>query len=314
MKKVVLIGGGHGLSNLVKGFKDEKDVDLTIVVSSSDDGGHTGKIRDEFNLVAVGDLRMVLNELISENSLLKHVFDYRFDMIHGVKGVSLGNLIITALLLKHKDIDKVIGYFREQEDFKADVFLSSNTPLTLCAGCKNGEVVKGEHIIGESNKFIETLYCERDAECNGLMLDKIEKADIIVLGPGSLYTSVGSVVCIDEIKAAINRSKATLIYVCNIMTQDGETFGYTVKDHEEALSNILNKDIDRVIINNGDISQSVLKRYKEENSSVVVCGDVKDTYEFYDLVEICDNKVRHNSELTKKIILSSDRQNKNIML
>jgi len=302
MKKIVLIGGGHGLSNIVRGFKNE-DIDLTIVVSSTDDGGHTGKIRNEFNIVAVGDLRMVLNELIDDNSSLKEIFDYRFNLLHGVNKVSLGNLMIVSVWNKYKNINKIINYFKEKENIRANIFLSSNNPLTLCARCEDGEVIKRECIIGKSNKKIECLYSEKEAKCNLVMLEKIEDADIIVLGPGSLYTSVGAVLCINDIKEAIKRSLAKIVYVCNIMCQDGETLGYSAKDHEEALVKIMGRDIDRVIVNNGKVSDDILKRYKEENSSVVEINEIKESYEIYDLVEIHDNKVRHNSELTKKIIL-----------
>lgn len=301
-RKVVLIGGGHGLSNMVKGFKNE-DVDLSIVVASTDDGGHTGELRNEFKTVAVGDLRMVLNELIDDKSSLKDIFDYRFNLLHGVKRVSLGNLMITSLWMKYKDIDKVIDYFKMKENINADIFLSTNNPLTLCAECENGEIVKHEHIIGESNKRIVKLYNDGIEVCNPKMLEKIKDADIIVLGPGSLYTSVGAVVCVEKIKRAINESNASVVYVCNIMTQDGETKDYTVKDHEEALANIIGKNIDRVIVNNGSIDESILKRYEEENSKTVDCGIVKENYELYNLVEIIDDRVRHNAELTKKIIL-----------
>lgn len=301
-KKVVLIGGGHGLSNIVKGFKNE-DIDLTIVVASSDDGGHTGKIRKEFQTVAVGDLRMVLSELIRDDSSLKDVFDFRFNSLHGTSKVSLGNLMITSLWMKYKDIDKVIEYFRKKEGIKANIYLSSNNPITLCAKCSEGEIIKQECIIGESNKVIETLYSENEAFCNQEMLAKIEEADIIVLGPGSLYTSVGAVICIDKIKKAISKSLASIVYVCNIMSQNGETLNYTVKDHEEALVKIMDHSIDRVIVNNGKVDDVILNKYKAENSSVVVCDEIKDYYEFYDLVEIIDNKVMHNSEITKKIIL-----------
>lgn len=301
-KKVVLMGGGHGLSNMVSGFKNE-DVDLTIIVSSADDGGHTGKIRSEFKTVAVGDLRMVLNELICDNSSLKDIFDYRFNSLHGTNKVSLGNLMITSLWMKYKDINKVIKYFKEKEHISADIFLSSNNPITLCAKCVDGEILKGEHVIGSSNKRIDSLYSEDGAICSEEMLNKIEQADIIVLGPGSLYTSVGAVLCIDKIKEAIKNSYADIIYVCNIMCQNGETLNYTVRDHEEVLVKIMEKNIDRVIVNNGEIKEEILNRYKEENSTIVLCDEVKENYEFYNLVKIKDNKVVHNSELTKKIIL-----------
>lgn len=301
-KRVVLIGGGHGLSNIVRDFKNE-NIDLSIVVSSTDDGGHTGKIREEFNFVAIGDLRMVLNELISDGSSIKDIFDYRFESIHGVNGVSLGNLIITSLLNIYGNIDDVIDYFKRKENVDCNIFLSSNNPLTLCAKCVDGEIIKKEHVIGESNKNIDSLYVEKEEICNPIMLSCIENADIIVLAPGSLYTSVGAVLCIDSIKKAIAKSKAEIVYICNIMSQDGETLGYTVNDHEEALSKIMNKNIDRVIANNGCVGKFILNRYKEENSYLVGCSNPKDYYEFYDLIQIKNNKIRHNSELTKKIIL-----------
>lgn len=301
-KKVVLIGGGHGLSNMVRGFKNE-DVDLTIVVSSADDGGHTGRIRGEFKTVAIGDLRMVLNELINEKSSLKEIFDYRFSSLHGVNKVSLGNLMITSLWMKYNDIDKVINYFREREHIKADIFLSSNNPITLCARCADGEVIRHEHIIGESNKKIDFLYTEDKVVCNEEMLRKIEDADIIVLGPGSLYTSVGAVLCIDDIKTCIRNSRASIVYVCNIMCQNGETLNYTVKDHEEMLEKIMGCNIDRVLVNDGKIDDNVFEKYKAQNCMKVVCDEFKDYYEFYDLVEIKGDRIIHNSEITKKIIL-----------
>lgn len=301
-KKVVLLGGGHGLSNMVRGFKNE-DIDLSIVVASTDDGGHTGKIRKEFKTVAVGDLRMVLNELIDDRSSLKEIFDYRFNTLHGIKKVSLGNLMIASLWMKYNDIDKVIEYFKEREKIEADIFLSSNNPLTLCAKCEDGEIIKCENIIGESNKKIIELYSDNEAINNEKMLKNIEDADIIVLGPGSLYTSIGAVLCIDKIKEAINNSRAIIVYVCNIMTQKGETLGYTVKDHEETLSLIMGKKIDRVIVNNGSVNAETLDLYREEGAEVIQCDEVKDNYEFYDLVEIIDGKVRHNAALTSKIIL-----------
>lgn len=302
-KNIVLIGGGHGLSNLVRGFKNE-DIDLTVIVSSTDDGGHTGKIRDEFNCVAVGDLRMVLSELVEKDSMLKYLFDYRFSSIHGTKNVSLGNLVITALLDKYKDIDLAINYLKEKANIKANLFLSTNNPLVLCAECDNKEIIMHERIIGESNKKIERLFVDGKAVCNAKMLEKIKKSDVIILSPGSLYTSVGSVLCIEEIKETIKNSDGEIIYVCNMMTQDGETKDFSVKDHVTALEKLLNKSIDRVIVNKEEISKDVLEKYKEENSYPLICDEISDNYEFYDLVEIIDDKVRHDSELVKKIILN----------
>lgn len=313
MKKVVLLGGGHGLSNIVKGFKNES-VDLTIIVSSSDDGGHTGKIRDEFDTVAFGDLRMVLNELIDENSFLKDVFDYRFDELHGVNGVSVGNLLIAALWMKYKDMYKIIEYFKEKEKIKANIFLSCDSPVTLCAICDNGDVVRKESLIGKCNKKIIDLYTEGEEQCSSVMLNKIETADVIVLCPGSLYTSVGAVLCVDRIKKSIKKSNAEIVYVCNVMCQNGETVGFSVEDHENALVSIIGKKIDRIIVNSGEINEEVLKKYKEENKDAVKVNEGKSYYEYYDLVEVMDDRVVHNSELTKKIILRQHRQNKKIML
>lgn len=301
-KSIVLIGGGHGLSNIAKGFKDE-NVNLNIIVSSMDDGGHTGKIRNEFDYVAVGDLRMVLGELMGEQSALKDLFNYRFDRLHGTNGVSLGNLIITALLQKYLSIDKAIEYLKDKEKIKHNIYLSSNNSLTLCAECENGEIIRCENKIGVSNKKIRKLFIDKEAQCNEKMITAIEKSEVIVLCPGSLYTSVGSVLCIDKIRKAICNSKAKVIYVCNIMCQDGETKGFSVEDHIHALESILSRKIDNIIVNNGEIEESILHKYRIENSEIVKVKKENDMYEFYDLVEIIDGKVRHNSELVKKIIL-----------
>lgn len=307
-----MIGGGHGLSNIVKGFKNE-DIDLSVIVSSLDNGGHTGELRKEFDIVAVGDLRMVLSSLF-DKGILKELFDYRFTSLHGMKNVSLGNLIITSLLLKYKSMDNVIEVLKSVGNIKADVFLSSYNSLQLCALDSENKVIKGECDIGESNCNIKSLFVDREVVCKESMLNKIREADIIVLCPGSLYTSVGAVLCVEQIRKAINQSKASIVYVCNIMTQSGETLDYSVNDHEGVISSILGRKIDRVIVNCGKVSDDVLYRYKEENSDLVVCNDIKSNYELYDLVEISDSKVIHNSELTKKIILFKDGQNENIVL
>lgn len=303
MKSVVLIGGGHGLSNLVKGFKCE-NLDLNIIVASTDDGGHTGMLREEFDCVAVGDLRMVLNELLSDKSVLKDMFDYRFNKLHGVENISLGNLLIVSLIEKYKDINGVIKYFKDKENISANVYLSSSNPVVLCAEDECGNIVKFERIIGESNCKIKQLFVDGTPIVNEEMIEKIKNADIIALSPGSLYTSVAAVLCIDKINEAIRKSKASIVYSCNIMTQDGETKDFSVKDHVDVLENVLGKRIDRIIVNDGDIPLDVLEKYKKENSKVVVCQKKEKNYEFYDVVEIKEGKIRHNSELVKKIILS----------
>jgi len=301
-KKVVLVGGGHGLSNLVKGFKNE-NVDLSIIVSSTDDGGHTQKIREEFGILAVGDLRMVLSELVDDSSAFKEFLDYRFDFLHGTSNVSLGNLMLSSMLLKHGDIDKVINSFKSNFGINVNIYMSANNSAILCAEDESGTIIKHERLIGKSNKKIKRLFVD-NAMCNEEMLDEIKSADILVLAPGSLYTSIGAVICVDKIKQAILKSKATIVYVCNIMCQDGETANFDVNDHVCSLERIMGRKIDRVIINNGNVSEYILSKYKEENSSKVLCNDVKENYEFYDLIEIKDEKIRHNSEFVKKIILN----------
>ena len=302
-RNIVLIGGGHGLSNIVSGFKDE-DINLSVIVSSTDDGGHTGKLRDEFESVAVGDLRMILNEFIQEGSSLKDIFNYRFESLHGTSNVSLGNLVIASLWKKYMDIDEVIKYFTSKERIKASIFLSSNNPLTLCAECEHGEIIKCERVIGVSNQKIKRLFVDGETVCNSRMIESIKNADKIILCPGSLYTSIGSVLCIDKIKQAIKDSEGKLIYICNVMSQDGETRGYSVKKHVETLEDIVERKIDSILINSKKIDEPILEKYKMENSEVVVCDDNDERYVFYDFIEIKGDKVRHNSKMVKKIILS----------
>ena len=224
--------------------------------------------------------------------------------MHSCENVSLGNLVISSLIKKCGDVDKAIDLFCKKEDINCNIYLSSKNPLTLCAESVEGEIIKCERMIGTSNKEIAKLYTDKEAVCNNKMIESIEKADVIVLSPGSLYTSVGAVLCIDKIKQSLKNSKASIVYVCNIMTQYGETNGFTVGTHVKALEKIMERKIDRVLINKGKIENEILNRYMLENSEVVKF-DIKDkSYEFYDLVEIIDNKVRHNSELVKKIIFN----------
>ncbi len=303
-KKVVLMGGGQGLSNIVKGFKGLENIDLSIVVTSADDGGHSGTIRDEFNTVGLGDLRMVIDALLDDKSSLKDIMNYRFKKLHNVQKVSLGNIYLLSLYEKFKDYDKVIKYLKSKENIKANVYLSSNTPLTLCAKYESGKLAMGECVIPNDEEKVQELFYIETPTCNPSMLKAIEKADIIVLGPGSLYTSVGAVLALNQIKAAIKKSNAKIVYVCNIMTQVGETSNYYVSDHETTLNEMLPRNIDRIIVNTGEVDEKYLDLYKlnKYGWGRVRCEFKKDNYEFYDLVKYEDNQVLHDSKKTANII------------
>jgi uncharacterized cofD-like protein len=295
-KKIVLLGGGHGLSNICGAFKDD---DVSIIVSSSDDGGHTGKIRDEFGCVALGDLRMVLSELVDDPFL-----NYRFKKLHEVNNVSLGNLMLLSLFDKYDNVDLMLDEIKKIFKIKPNIYLSTSNPVTLHALCEDGSVIDHERIIGESNAKIENLFVDK-AFCNEKMIEKILEADLIVLCPGSLYTSIGSVLCVDDIKKAIQKSSAKIMYICNIMTQNGETLGFNACDHVEVLEKIMDKKIDKVIINKEKIPLVLLNKYIKENSEPVSFDNLDDDrFEFHNMLDLKGGNARHSSKIVREIIFN----------
>jgi uncharacterized cofD-like protein len=268
--RVVVIGGGTGLSVMLRGLK-EMPVDITAIVTVADDGGSSGRLRDEMHMPPPGDIRNVMSALADVEPILSEMLQYRFSSGTGLAGHSLGNLILAAL----KDItgDFVTGV-RELSRVLAvrgRVLPASHDAIVLKAVMHDGTIVSGESKIPQAKGRIQRVFLE-PAEAQALpeALAAIAASDAIVLGPGSLYTSLLPNLLVPGISAAILSSTAVKIFICNVMTQPGETDGYSAYDHIAAIEvHIGCRLFSHVIVNQSDIPRDIRSLYAEKGADVV---------------------------------------------
>ena len=260
-KKVVVLGGGTGLSSLLKGLK-MYPVDISAIVSVCDDGRSTGKLRKEFNIPAVGDIRQVLVSLSETEPLIEDLLNYRFKTEDDLNGHSVGNLMLAALTNITGNLTDGVESLSKVLNLKGKIIPVTEDNVTLMAKMKDGTVVEGEHNITAAKKQIKDIYYKEKAVTNDAAIKAINEADLIILSMGSLFTSIiPDLICKDIIKA-IDKSTAPIMYVCNMMTQPGETDGFKVSDHIKVLNKYLGKrKIDIVITNIGEISDEIIKKY-----------------------------------------------------
>ncbi len=269
--KIVAIGGGTGLSTMLKGIKKITN-NITAVVTVGDDGGSSGKLREELGVLPPGDIRSCIAALADDEDLVAKLFQYRFKDCAGLSGHSFGNLFLTALCSITGDMVRAVKESSKVLSIRGRVLPSTLDDMRLVAEMDDGSIIKGESNIPESGKKIKRLFSEPD-NCKPLedVIWAIHDADLIILGPGSLYTSVIPNLLIKEISKAVNDAKAKKIYVCNIMTQPGETDGFSVSDHIKTLfaHAKYNKIIDAVLVNN-DLPKHLLAPYKDAGSEPVI--------------------------------------------
>lgn len=250
--KVVAIGGGTGLSMLLRGVKKYTS-NITAVVTVGDDGGSSGRLRNEMGILPPGDIRNCIAALGDDEDLITELFQYRFKTGEGLEGHSFGNLFLTALCSITGNMVKAIRESANVLNIRGVVLPATLDDMKLGAEFEDGRTVHGESNIPEAHGQIKKLFTE-PANCQALpeAIDAIGDADLIILGPGSLYTSVIPNLLVDGIVEAILKSKAKKIYVCNIMTQPGETTDYTVASHINALFKHAKgkKIVDAVLVNN----------------------------------------------------------------
>ncbi len=274
--KIVAIGGGTGLSTLLRGLK-AYDVDITAVVTVSDDGGSSGKLRKELGVLPPGDIRNCLVALAEEENLITKLFQYRFPKKGGLSNHSFGNLFLTALTSVSGGFDKAILNASDVLAIKGKVLPVSLDNVKLRATLVDGEKVVGESKISKSKSAIKTVEIEpKNAKVSQSVLDSISSADCIILGPGSLYTSVIVNLLFDGVLVAIKKSKAVKIYVSNIMTQVGETSNFTLSNHIDAIIQHSYPEIlDAVFVNNGKIPNYIVERYAKQDSVPVKIDRLK---------------------------------------
>lgn len=278
--KVVSIGGGTGIPTLLRGLK-EYTGNLCAVITVADDGGSSGRLRSEFGILPPGDIRNCLVALADTEPMMEKLFQYRFEGDNGLAGHPFGNLFILAMTEATGDFYHAVQASSQVLAIRGRVMPSTLAHVTLRAMLADGRVVVGESAIGNSPAPIKRVFLE-EAEGQAFAalpdaVEAIEAADVIVLGPGSLYTSIIPNLLVPGIADAIRRSKALKVYVCNIMTQPGETDGYSVSEHVKALVDHAGYGIvDICLVNSSPIPESHLKRYQERQSQPVAI-DPKET-------------------------------------
>lgn len=310
MKKITILGGGTGMSSLLTGLK-YFPVEITAVITVSDSGRSTGRLREEFSTPAVGDIRKVLSNLSLLPDDIKNCFEYRFDTYSDLNGHSVGNLMLTAMLNKTGKLTTAIEYMSKVLDVKHKVLPLSEDFLTLMAEAIDGTIIEGEENITKSNKKYKRIFYKETPHVLREVLDAIENSDLIIFSMGSLYTSLMPHLICDEIKKSINLTKAKKIYICNAMTQPGETDNFGVSDHIQVIENYIGKNkIDAVIASNTIISREMIKKYKTEEQKDPVKIDYTKLDKLgvelieSDLLTTDDGTIKHDSMKLSSIIFS----------
>ncbi|OYT41937.1 hypothetical protein B6U80_00060 [Candidatus Pacearchaeota archaeon ex4484_26] len=270
--KLVVIGGGTGLYTLLSGLK-KFNFDITAIVSTADSGGSSGILRDEYGMLPPGDIRKCIVALSESEQLLRKLFAHRFDK-GGLKGHSFGNLLITALTEITGSFEQAIKEAEKILSVKGKVLPCTLDNVTLCALLENKKKVKGQVEVNKSriynNSRIKKLYMQPKAKAYKPAIKAIKEAEVIILGPGSLYTSVLPNLLVSGISKAINKSKAKKVYVVNIMTEHGETDGFTASQHVNEVEKYLQGQLDYVIVNTAKAPENLMKKYQEEYKSQVI--------------------------------------------
>lgn len=318
--KIVAIGGGTGLSTLLKGIKKLTN-NITAIVTVGDDGGSSGRLREEMGILPPGDIRNCIAALADDDDIVTKLLQYRFKSGEGIKGHSFGNLFITAMSAICGDMVSAIRETSKVLLIRGRVLPATADDMRLVAKMEDGSIVRGESNIPEANKCIVDLSCE-PLHCKPTddVLEAINSADLIILGPGSLYTSITPNLLVDGVAEAVANSNAAKIYVCNIMTQPGETDNYSVSDHikvlfKHAIKCGANKKLFDAVLVNDSLPVNLAKKYEEKNSLPVEedTGTIKELgVEIVHAKLIQDNKeglVRHNPSRVAKAIYYWYRKN-----
>jgi len=300
-KKVVIIGGGTGMSILLRGLK-QFPLDITAIVSVCDSGRTTGKLRDEFNIPAVGDIRKVLIALSETEPLVEKLLSYQFDEDSSLNGHKVGNILLTATKNITGNISDGIEALGKVLKLKGKVVPLTEDVVTLMGEMEDGTIIESEHNITADNRAVKTVYYKEEPEVTSEALQAVRDADIIILSMGSLYTSIIPNLICDEMIKEIEKSKAKIMYVCNMMTQPGETENYKVSDHIKTLNCYLgNRHIDIVLANNGHIDSKLIEKYSIEEQKDPVIVDADETKKLNvkliqdNFVDIVDGIIRHNT-------------------
>jgi uncharacterized cofD-like protein len=308
--KVVVIGGGTGLSVLLRGLKNYP-VDITAIVTVADDGGSSGILRNELEIPPPGDIRNVLAALSEAEPLVEKLLQYRFVNGNGLSGHSLGNLLLAAITSIKGDFVSGIRELSRVLNVHGTVLPSANQSVVLKAKMTDGTIVEGESKIPTVNKKIERVFLSpKNIEPPEESVKAIREADLIAIGPGSLYTSILPNLLVPGLGQEIFRSEAKKVYICNVMTQKGETDDFTASDHVKALLDHMGYPfIDTVIVNNKTIPANIAARYALEEAAPVTFdeGRLKSFgFEMISdkMIQYDDSVIRHDEKRVSDILCS----------
>ncbi len=299
-KKVVVIGGGHGQSAICRGIKYIDDIDITAIVTVADDGGSTGRLRKQFHIPAMGDIRNVMISLAESESVLGDLMDYRFADPSGIQedifGHNLGNLILTALTQQCGSFLEAVQTIGQVLNVKGKIVPATTQVITLFARMEDGVIVKGEANIPDISNHIVEVFYQDEVKADPDAVQAILDADMIIYGIGSVYTSILPNVIIPEIREALEKTKAVRIYFCNAMTQPGETDGYTAESHVRALIQH-GAPVDAVLVPANEVPEWIADKYEKEGSSIVRLSEPEHDYDVIemDLLTFSSDLVRHDS-------------------
>lgn len=305
-KNIVVLGGGTGQSVLLRGLK-RFPFNITAVVSVSDDGKSSGKIRQELNVPAVGDIRSVLISLSETEDVVEKMINYRFKSNGDLDGHSLGNLLLAGLTDIYGNLSNAVLQISKILNLKGEVLPLTDDNVVLMGEMNDGSIIEGEHNITLSPKKIKHVFYKETPIVNTEVINKIKDSDAIILSMGSVYTSIIPNLLCKEVLDAIDSSNAKIIYVCNVMTQPGETDDFKVSDHIKLLNSYLGKrKIDTIITNSEEISTETQKIYETtEQKDLVVIDDENIEIENISkpLIKVENNVIRHdNLKLALEII------------
>jgi len=310
-KKVVVLGGGTGISYLLKGLKDFP-VDITAVITVSDNGRSTGALRREFKTPAVGDIRKVISNLSLIDPKIKEMMEYRFHTSSDLNGHALGNLVLISMLDITGSLKESIRLLSELLDVRHTVLpISEDSDLTLMAEDYDGNIVEGEEAITAAHRKFKRIFYQDEPHVTKEVIDAILNADLVILSMGSLYTSILPNLICKEVKKAINVTDAKVMYLCNAMTQPGETDDFGVSDHIKLLYEYLGENtIDVVIASNTKIDEQVAKKYETKEQKDPVFIDRLELEKMNveliesDLLKVIDGTLRHDSLKLSTIVFN----------
>ncbi|QOY36949.1 gluconeogenesis factor YvcK family protein [Anaerobacillus isosaccharinicus] len=312
MKKanIVVIGGGTGLSAILRGLKTFP-VDITAIVTVADDGGSSGRLRKELNIPPPGDVRNVLVALSEVEPLIEELFQHRFENGLGLSGHSLGNLLLAGMTSITGDFAKGVHELSRVLNVRGKVLPAANQSIVLKAEMCDGSIVVGESKIPKVGKKIKRVFLTpENVQPLQETLHAIRKADLIVIGPGSLYTSVIPNLLVPGIADEVKKAQARKVYICNVMTQPGETDNYTASDHVHSLvSHVGAGIIDTMIVNNQEIDKQYLEKYEKEGAKDVLFDKIELQKLPYQIVAdqlliYRENYLRHDAIKLSQLLLS----------